>query len=191
MFTTHPTLLARVKNGDNVSWYQFRDMYRPLIFHCAEQTGLPGSCFLELEQNVLVAFFNACESFEYDPKKGRFRTYFGSLVRNCIAQFGRDRKRENRLSLFNMDDLAEDAFAKRWEEEWKQHVFWLAMKRAKAELPPKVIDAFELCDLKGVSPCTLAASLKVSLATVYNYRKRALGELRKYVEELNNLEAQE
>jgi len=191
MFTTRPTLLAGIKKGDNVSWYQFRDMYRPLIFHCAEQTGVPASDFLELEQEVLVTFFKARETFEYDPKKGKFRTYFGSLVRNCIAQLRRNHQKDNRIPLSSDDSLSENSFERQWEEEWEQHIFWLALIRARTELLKKEVEIFELCDIKGVAPAVVASSLKISLATVYNYRKRVLEMLRKYVNELKAMEIQE
>lgn len=191
MFTTRPALLAGIKKGDNVSWYQFRDTYRPLIFHCAEQEGVPSSDFLELEQNVLVAFFKASETFEYDPGKGKFRTYLGSLVRNCIAQLRRNHQKDNRIPVSFGDSLSENSFERHWDKEWKQHIFWLSLIRARAELPKREVEIFELCDLKGVAPAVAASSLKISIATVYNYRKKVLEMLRKYVNELKSIEEQE
>lgn len=188
MFTTHPTLLARIKSGDSMSWDQFRDMYRPLIFHCAEQSGLPKAAYLELEQDVLVTFFKASENFEYDPKKGRFRTYLGTLIRNCIAQRQRNARNSIAEPVVPVDPDVEDNFEKCWEKEWKYHLFWLAMKRAKMELPVKVVSAFELCDLKCISPHVAAASLEISLATLYNHRRRVLTKLKKYVDELKKQE---
>ncbi len=190
MFTTHPALLAGVKKGDDVSWNQFRDTYRPLIFHCAEQSGLSKYDYLELEQNVLVTFFKACENFEYDPGKGRFRTYFGSLIRNCIIQQQQnDRKSQSKqLSATEAEIFTENKFEEYWEKEWKLHIFWLAMQKAKKELPPKMIRVFELCDLEGVSPYTVAASSGICLATFYNYRKKVLTELRRNVDELKKQE---
>lgn len=188
MFTTHPKLLIELKRGDNVSWYQFRDMYRPLIFHCAEQVGVPASDFLELEVDVLSKFYKACETFEYDPAKGKFRSYFGTLVRNCIAELRRKRQQDNRMTNLDMVNLGEDAFEKCWEEEWKQHMFWLAMTKARMELPKKMIETFELCDIRGMAPCDAAAAMDVSLATVYNYRRKALATLRRYVKGLRESE---
>ena len=185
MFTTHPTLLAGIKQGDAMSWYQFRDRYRPLIFHCARQTGVAAADIPELEQNVLVALFKACRTFEYDPAKGKFRTYFGALVRNCIVQIKRKHCRERRTAMPPMDsELAEDLFEQRWILEWRQHIFWLALLRARAELPGKMVRIFELCDVRGVAPAMVASSMKVSPATVYNYRHRVLEALRVYVAEL-------
>lgn len=191
MITTRPTLLAGIKKGDNVSWYQFRNIYRPLIFHCAEQAGVPASDFLELEQEVLITFFKACENFEYNPGKGKFRTYFGTLVRNCIAQLRRNRQKDNRTPAFAGDSFLENSFERYWDEEWKQHIFWLSLIRARSELPKREVEIFELCDIKGVAPAVVASSLKISLATVYNYRKRVLKMLRKYVNEQKAMEEQE
>ena len=188
MFTPHSTLLAGMKNGDDVSWYQFRDTYRPLIFHCASQCGLPASGFPALEQDVLVAFFKASEKFEYNPEKGRFRTYLGCLFRHCIAQQKRKLAESDQLAEFGQDDFQDDAFDERWEKEWKRHVFWCAMKQVRRELPRKTVDVFERCDLKGEAPAAVAADMNISLATVYNYRSGVLARLRKFVREQDDPE---
>lgn len=192
MYTTRPTVLAGLKKGDNVSWYQFRDMYRPLIFHCARQCGIPASDFLELEQNVLVCFFNAVENFEYDPKKGRFRSYFGTLIHNCILQFRQEKKKKSvSLSGAVPRERCEDFFAKKWKQEWQQYCFWMAFERARAELPPREVEAFELCAIKKIAASTVASSLGISLSTVYEYKNRVLAALRDFVEEIRREEEAE
>lgn len=183
MFTTDPLLLAEVKESDDAAWSRFRDTYRPLIFHCAERNGVPASGYLELEQDVMVAFFHACGKFEYDPARGRFRSYLGTLVRNCIVQRWRNEGKSTSPLDTGIDSGAEDEFEKNWEREWRLHCFWMAMRKVKEELPEKTVAAFELCDLKHASPQVAAAALKVSLATLYNYRKKVLTELKRYVGE--------
>ena len=192
MYTTRPTVLAGLKKGDNISWYQFRDMYRPLIFHCARQCGIPAADFPELEQNVLVCFFNAVKKFEYDPQKGRFRTYFGTLIHNCILQL-RQEKKKNQLPSSAMvpEEKCEDFFAKKWRHEWQQHCFWMAFERVRAELPPREVEAFELCAIKRIAASTVASSLGISLSSVYEYKKRVLTALRGFVEEIRREEEAE
>ena len=168
MFTTNPVLLADVKSGNEMSWFKFRDTYRPLIYHCAKEYGVAPADFAEVEQNVLVTFFNAVEKFEYDPKKGKFRTYFGKVIYSCIIKYRREKygSKEN-VPVEEAILSGEDDFEKKWEEEYKQHLCFLAMQRAKEELPPEEL-----------------AQKKLSLATVYNYRSRVIAALKRYIREL-------
>ena len=39
-FTTKKSLLARVRAGDEVSWNEFYETYRPLILLCGRDCGL-------------------------------------------------------------------------------------------------------------------------------------------------------
>ena len=41
MYTTKTTLLLNVSNGDDVSWQDFYDNYRPLIISLASESGIP------------------------------------------------------------------------------------------------------------------------------------------------------
>ena len=191
MYTTRPKMLAGVKEGDNMSWYQFRDMYRPLIFHCARQCGLPSSYFPELEQNVLVSFFNAVDKFEYDPRKGRFRNYFGTVIHNCIIQLHREKKAANRDGRYpEAPAVSDDSFERLWEDEWRQHCFWLAYQRAKSELPEKEIEAFELFAMKSVPATQVASSLGISLSSVYEYRNNVLARIRSFVDEIRRKDSE-
>ncbi|MBE6388424.1 MAG: sigma-70 family RNA polymerase sigma factor [Lentisphaeria bacterium] len=185
MFTTNPVLLADVKSGNEMSWFKFRDTYRPLIYHCAKEYGVAPADFAEVEQNVLVTFFNAVEKFEYDPKKGKFRTYFGKVIYSCIIKYRREKygSKEN-VPVEEAILSGEDDFEKKWEEEYKQHLCFLAMQRAKEELPPEELEVFELFAMQGISPALIAAQKKLSLATVYNYRSRVIAALKRYIREL-------
>ena len=185
MYTTRPTILAGVKEGDNMSWYQFRDMYRPLIFHCAKQCGVPSACFLELEQNVLVSFFKTIDKFEYDPQKGRFRNYLGTIIHNCIIQLHREKKTAKRSVQYSEATTScDDYFEKLWEDEWRQHCFWLAYKKTKSEMPEKEIEVFELCAIKNVPATQVASSSGISLSTVYEYKNNVLSRIKGFVDEI-------
>ena len=39
-YTTDKTLLARIKEGDSVSWHEFYTVYRPFILYRGQRSGL-------------------------------------------------------------------------------------------------------------------------------------------------------
>ena len=84
-YTTNPSLLAALKNGKNVHWLDFQKTYKPLVMLRAKDFNLTRDEADELMQSVLLDVFHQCESFQYDPTKGRFRDYMRKLIgNNCI-----------------------------------------------------------------------------------------------------------
>lgn len=191
MFTTCAHLIAGVKQGDNMSWYQFRETYRPLILHCASRYGIPPGEYEEIEQDVLITFFKASKNFEYSPEKGKFRTYFGKLIYHCIVSH---RRKHQPLGNVQLDhDLPDtvDAFMSAWDEEWKQHLYRQALTLVKTEFSEVEMAVFDSVVLKGISPRICAEEKSISLATVYNYSNRIKAALRAHVAMLQKEEVNE
>ena len=81
-FTTKGSLLAAVKKGDEISWQQFYDMYKPLILLKGGDLRLNQTEKEELVQLVMLSFFNTSQTFCYDKSKGRFRDYLKRIIHN-------------------------------------------------------------------------------------------------------------
>lgn len=92
-FTTKKSLLAKVRAGDEISWQEFYDTYKPLMILVGNDCGLTTDENDELVQTVMCEIFqkNILDKydidkvpdnviFKYDPAKGRFRHY---LKKNC------------------------------------------------------------------------------------------------------------
>ena len=79
-FITRPSLLNRIKEGDEISWYDFYDTYKPLIWLMGTDYSLTQSEKEDLVQNVMTDFFNVQGKFTYDPAKGSFRSYFRMII---------------------------------------------------------------------------------------------------------------
>lgn len=190
MFTTRAHLIAGVKQGDNMSWYQFRETYRPLILHCASRYGIPPGEYGEIEQDVLITFFKASKNFEYSPEKGKFRTYFGKLIYHCIVSHRRKHQSHDVSLDHELPDTV-DAFMSAWDEEWKRHLYGQALARVRTEFSEVEMAVFDSVVLKGVSPRICAKEKSISLATVYNYSNRIKAALRAHVAMLQKEEENE
>lgn len=187
MNKTHVTLLQKLKEGDERSWIEFRNIYRPLIFYCARKSGLPPEDFFALEQEVLLRFMKVSRTFEYDPQKGKFRTYLGKIVRVAICDIMKRGKVQNNNVEFCEDYFApEYDFERRWELDWRRHLFWRAMKITSKKFPAYVIRAFQMNVLKEIPAGQVAVELKISVASVYNYRNRVLVEVKKTIGEIED-----
>ena len=90
-FTTKGSLLTAVKNGDEISWQQFYDMYKPLILLKGGDLRLNQTEKEELVQLVMLSFFNTSQTFCYDKSKGRFRDYLKRIIHNKACDLMRKR----------------------------------------------------------------------------------------------------
>ena len=147
-FVTRRSLLSRVHKGDEISWQEFYDTYKPLILLCGKDCYLSNTENDELVQQVMTEVFKKDIAgkftkepeqdnafFKYDPAKGRFRHYFRGLIRNQAMEI--IKKRNNNPSVDDTEhpvktELPDDsAWDDLWEKEWQKHVLTMAMQELK------------------------------------------------------------
>ena len=184
-YTTKKSLLEAIRNGDEVSWHEFYETYRPLIVVRGRDYKLNVAEIDELVQSVMLRFFNRSKTFVYDRSKGKFRDYLGVMIYHCALNIIRQRHK-NEVDCEAVDLEACDS--SRWEEEWQQHILTQALKQLKLQLEEITFQAFEFYALKGESPEKVAKFLKIPVSMVYVAKSRALARLRKIVRQLREVE---
>ena len=86
MYTTKKTLLQRMQNCDEISWEEFYRIYWPLVLDIGRKLGMPQDNCADLMQEIMIDLFKGEPLLRYDPAKGKFRTYFGVLIRHKAAE---------------------------------------------------------------------------------------------------------
>ena len=82
---THPSLLSRVRDpSDAAAWREFEARYGPLIMGYCRRLGRPLTDAEDVRQIVMTDLSKALPNFRFDPKRGKFRTYLGRVVRNAV-----------------------------------------------------------------------------------------------------------
>lgn len=178
--TTHITLLARLSGGgDNTAWREFCDRYEELIRAFARRRGITPFETDDVVQDVMLALTKAMPGFEYDPAKGKFRSYLKTVTIHAISRKSRQNPSATPLgssagsSLGAADDEAEQT----WEAEWRQYHLRSAMRTVKAEFNTSDLAAFEAYAVGGESPDAVASRLGVSVDSVYQAKSRVLRRL--------------
>ena len=186
-FVTDPNLLADIKKGDNAAWNLFAKKYGPLIWLRGSDYHLTPDEQEQLTQNVLVSFFKAQGSFVYAPEKGRFRDYLRGIIKNCIFQLLRARKKAGNIEEIGdktaFDENDEEARKKREDEEWMAHVYSQAIAELRRTVKPRKLQSFKMCRLQNIRPEEVARFQKVSLATVYNDCSEIMDKLTELVKQ--------
>lgn len=177
--STHLTFLLRLRDrADSLSWPEFHERYGQLLYRYARARGASHADAEDIVQEVELYLFKALDGFEYDVRKGRFRTYLRSAV---VHAMGRRASKEARqpamLDPQTFDYLAcerEASADARWEREWQLHRLRWAMRSIAGDFGPTMLKAFELHVLAGNSVAETADQLGLSKASVYQAKSRVL-----------------
>ncbi len=86
------------------------------------------------------------KSFEYDPRKGKFRSYLKTIVVRSIYRKNFQKQRSPALGDY-VEDAADpgvdENVRKLWEEEWRRHHIRLAMRKIRIEFNERDREAWK------------------------------------------------
>jgi RNA polymerase sigma-70 factor (ECF subfamily) len=134
--TTRPSLLLRLRNrDDHYAWVEFDTIYRPMLLRFGRGMGLDESNAEEVVQNCMAAILKHIGSFEYDPSRGRFKSWLRTMVNNRIRNVFRDRhERQAATHEFNRADSAQVAPEELFDRLWRQEHVRYCLELVKSEV---------------------------------------------------------
>src|SRR5437870_2582301 len=90
---TRPTLLSKVRRGDEDGWRQFYELYEAFIYSAGRGAGLSHEESKDVVQETMITVQDYISSFVPDESRGRFRTWLRKIVHSRIADQYRKKKR--------------------------------------------------------------------------------------------------
>ncbi|MDF1756422.1 MAG: RNA polymerase sigma factor [Verrucomicrobiales bacterium] len=177
---TRETLLHRLRDQDDEgAWEEFVSIYRPYGYRVVQNLGVdPASCE-DVLQDVMLIAWHQLPSFEYDAARGRFRSWFVTIIQRRVYALWKKSGRENGEPLPDTDAVDPEVDAI-FQKEWERYVSDLAWERIKDRFSPTVLAAFKAL-ASGQKGEDVAAELGLSVNSVYVYKKRVLAALRKEI----------
>ncbi len=171
---THTTLLARLADSqDPGAWVEFVNRYEELVRRFCRVRGVNEADTDDVLQDVLVSLTKAMPGFQYDPAKGKFRSYLKTVVVHAIARKSRQNPAAARLSdIGTAASPAEASEEAQWESEWRRHHLRRALRVIEAEFSHTDRQAFERNALRGESAAHVAEALGISVDHVYQAKSR-------------------
>lgn len=181
--STRPSLLLRMRNlNDRSAWETFIEIYGPLVYGYARRRGLQDADAAEVTQEVLTQVSQSIGSFDYQPQRGKFRSWLGAIARSKICQLQRHRKNAVQPTGDDtLDDTASAGGDTLWDEQCKQHLLHLAMRRIRPRFEDDTWRAFELAWLNDEPAEEVARKLVCDVRSVYVAKSRVLKRLREEV----------
>ena len=180
---TQVTLLERLREGsDPLAWDEFYQRYWRLIFSTARRRGCSDHTSEEIVQEAMLAVFRGRDAFRYDPSRGRFRDWLGTVVRNAVAA-------RRRSPADRPQPLADDAPLAAvvdpgpepdaaWERGFDLATLASLLDVVRHEVAPATFQAFELAVLQELPGADVARVTGLSRNAVYLARRRILTRLK-------------
>lgn len=185
---TRPSLLMRVRNADDAAaWEQFVEAYTPLIYGFCFRAGLQDADAADVAQEVMRTVSGAIRKFEYDPQRGKFRTWLLTVTRSKLNNFFAKRQRQplgaGPSTLADLVDGQEatDGLEAHWNREYYQRLFDWAAEKVRPEIEESTWQAFWQTTMDGHSGDEVAARLGMSIGAVYVAKSRTLARLKEVI----------
>ncbi len=180
--STRNSLLLRIRNpADDEAWSTFVELYSPPIFRVCIRRGLQEAGGADVTQTVLMTVSISIRTFEYNPLRGQFRSWLGTVTHRLIT------RHSNRLSTgipghggnappFH-DPISPGSMAE-WEADFNAHIFNCAVQRIRGEFSSEIWSAFEMVWLNDQPPKVVAETFDQPISWVYKVKFRVLRRLR-------------
>ena len=181
-YATRPSLLQRIKEGDNVSWNDFYNTYRWFIWSIAKNYHVREADRDEVVNSILLEFQHMGDRFQYDPTQGRFRDYLRRVTQHYIL-----RARKKELGMDNIEEVPEpwvDDFSRVWDDEWKRHVLEQAKEILRKRMDPVTYQVFVEVAVNGDAPEDVATRHNMTRANVDIIKHRGTKMLSNYCTQL-------
>lgn len=182
--STNTFLITGLKDGGNDRvWGEFCARYRPVLVSFAQRLGLLRDDAEDAAQEALIAFAEGCRQGEYDPGRGRLRTWLFGIARHKVMNL---RRLEGRRHIAHPEDRTrildsapdEASMSATWEAEWRRAIIEVCLQEVRRIFEPATVRAFELFVLQEWPAERVAAELGISRNAVFKAKHRVLTRMR-------------
>ncbi len=189
---TRLSLLIRLRDHqDFQAWAQFVEVYAPLIYGFVRKRGLQDSDASDLTQVCLRQVAAHVGSLEYDPRKGTFRGWLFTIVRNKLRDFlSQPHQLYQGSGDSGMQRLLENQPAPQpeeegdWDRDYRRGLLAWAAEQVRPEVQETTWQAFWQTAVEGKPGKAVARSLGLTTAAVYLAKSRVMTRLRAVIREV-------
>jgi RNA polymerase sigma-70 factor (ECF subfamily) len=188
MQETRVSLIYRVRDpADGAAWAEFVSIYQPLLVAYLRKRGVKEHDAADVVQDVFARLVPAMADFEFDPQRGRFRSWLWRVTHNALADWARRRATRDRAEkdwADQQETATEDAPSDEWNQMYRRRILEVVLERVRAQAQPATWSSFEGRILEGRPASEIAAALGISTNAVYVNASRLLARVREECAEL-------
>jgi RNA polymerase sigma-70 factor (ECF subfamily) len=168
---TSNSLLFRLRDCEEAAWKEFFQIYTPAVYGYAIKKGVQPNDAEDVTQEVLVEVVRCIRSFEYQPEKGRFRDWLGTLVWRRLARHWKSQTKNVEIQSDFSQGAGQDP---QWIDEFHATILHHSMNNIKSHFAELTWNAFLSVWKDGNSATETATLLGVPIEVVYNAKSRVL-----------------
>lgn len=180
---TSPSLLLRIRDSsDDAAWSMFQEIYLPIIRSFCLHWGLQNADADDVAQEVLAVIARIMPSFDYEPGRGRFRAWLGTVTCNEIKTFlarERTRKTHGPPTSVDLQTLADSV--SEWTDIFTESIFRTACDRVRAQCESLTWHCFQATWMERKTASEVAHETKIPVHSVYVNKSRVLQRLEQEV----------
>ena len=183
MLTTNRGLLQRLQEeGAEAAWAEFFGLYGPAIVRYGRRLGLNEEESKDLLQTTMVDLVRILPDFEYQPERGRFRSFLFTIVhRKACAHWRREHRRvESNGALVVEDLMADPATDPEVIARWRESLLDAALEdlRRAPGISARDLAIFIAYAVEGQEAEAVAAQFGIKENNLYQIKARLLKRLR-------------
>tara|TARA_A100001037_G_C15068973_1_gene598468 strand:- start:260 stop:856 length:597 start_codon:yes stop_codon:yes gene_type:complete len=178
LMATRSSLIRQLKElGNEKAWREFFELYWPLLFNAALRTGFKEQDAEDLVLETVAVVAKRIDEFEYEKKKGRFKSWLLTILKHRIGDLIRKRRRrpvaDAGAVLEDLPDPRGPELEEKWDQEFRAHLIGMALGRVKQMVSPDQYQMFYLYTIEGQSAAEVAAFTGTTRNAVYMAARRA------------------
>lgn len=186
--STRASLLLRLRSpkgqARELAWADFAEFYGPMIRGFARRQGCPSAEIDDVMQEVFAKLLKAAETFEYDPKVGKFRGFLKVCTTRAVIDRHRSRGAGRQVSL-DEGAVADESVSRAWEETWEAELLDRAIAAVRADYQDNsTFQAWFRTTIRNESVAAVGKALQMEADSVYQARTRVLAAVRQRVKAL-------
>ena len=184
-FNTKSSFLNRVRSGNESAWYELHDRYVRMISQIGKQHGLSESECEDLMIEVMLIFWKKMHDFIYDPSRGKFRSYLGTIAAFVsMKMFSRKRKNKWTSIPEEYPVYIDSAIM----QEWQDYLLTNAMSELRESVDTVTYQAFHMLFIQGCSIEEVAAVTRKTPNNLYGIKYRCIKKLKSIIDEYRQFE---
>lgn len=187
---TSPSLLMRVRNPDDrESWKTFERIYSSIVRSYCAHWGLQQVDADDIVQEVMGDVAKQIKNFDYDPAKGRFRAWLGTISANKIKTFltRANRRVANEVPIASEANAIENGYAdpdSNWIEVFSEQILQAALENVRPLFEETTWKSFTATWIDQTKSDEVAKKLGIPVHSVYVNKSRVLKQLELEIRDL-------
>lgn len=182
---TRASLLIKIRDsGDDNAWQEFDRIYRPMLRRFALARGLGNADADDVTQQCMAAIHKHIATFQYDPTKGRFKSWLRTLANNRIRNLHRARRPQGANDEdFEQEQEREKAPDEVFEQLWLSAHLKYCLQQIRSEVGPVGFRAYKLYVIDEWPVTKVCKELDLTPGQLYKIKWRVTRRIREIMTE--------